>query len=113
MIVDDFIPTVIVGGRQTPLFVNVAGRKKDIVNIWPLLLLKAYAKVYSSYECLEDGTVFDFMNELTGASVEKLYINESSIEKLGKYYNSTDYMIVLGKKVDNEMRYFPSDNGRD
>lgn len=75
MIVDDYIPTTRVGNQQIPFFINVAGGKKDIVNIWPFLLLKAYAKAYSSYEALESGNIFDFMNELTGASVERLVIS--------------------------------------
>ena len=112
MIVDDYVPTVGIGKNQVPLFVDVEGRRKDVVNIWPLLVLKAYAKVYGGYESLEEGNVADFMNELTGASVERLVLTEENLGTLGEYYNNTDYLVILGKKEANTMHYSPSDNGK-
>lgn len=48
VVVDDFIPTVTINGKQVPLFLDISPNK-PFVNIWPFLLQKAYAKLYSSY----------------------------------------------------------------
>lgn len=50
---DDYIPTITIGKNQVPLFIDIVGKRRDKINIWPFLLLKAYAKVYTSYEALE------------------------------------------------------------
>ena len=74
VMVDDFVPTVTVNKKQEPLFLKVVPNKVYL-NIWPFLVQKAYAKVYGSYEALLNGNLLDFMNELTGASVEILPLN--------------------------------------
>lgn len=48
ILIDDFIPTIKVGNSQEPAFLKVIP-KNNTINIWPFLVQKAYAKIYSSY----------------------------------------------------------------
>ena len=53
MIIDDYIPAVKVKNKYEPLFMGVSMPEKSrSLEIWPYLLIKAYAKYYSTYESL-------------------------------------------------------------
>ena len=44
------------------------------IELWVLLLEKAFAKIYGSYQMLEGGFTKDSLNDLTGAPVEEIEI---------------------------------------
>jgi hypothetical protein len=74
VIIDDFIPVIKEGDKDewTPAFVNISPSSKSSyrtrpLEIWPLLLEKAYASYYSTYEAMKYGKVDDFLEELTGS----------------------------------------------
>lgn len=70
IIIDDYFPCF--KKNKQPSF----GRSESN-EIWVLLVEKAYAKVYGSFENIEGGCIETALNELTGAPVEnKVIVNE-------------------------------------
>lgn len=63
IVIDDYIP---VKGNQ-PAFSRAHGPE-----LWVLLLEKAYAKIYGSYEIIEGGNPAIALSDLTGAPYENL-----------------------------------------
>ena len=69
VIIDDNIPVIEVKDSKKeqyqPAFISseVKGlqNRSDPIEIWPFLLEKALAKQYSSYEALQNGNIFDFL----------------------------------------------------
>lgn len=65
IIIDDFIPVVVSNKKNDtnniikPAFLNVES-DSDIVEIWPFLVQKAFAKYYSTYDSLVKGNTLDF-----------------------------------------------------
>ena len=55
--------------RPAFLDVKTAG---NVVELWPFLLQKAYAKYYSTYDSLANGNTLDFLEEITGTLAEKM-----------------------------------------
>ncbi len=98
VLVDDTIPVLVRNRKYYPLFLNVAERQKNKVEIWPFLLQKAYAKTYSSYESLLNENSLDFLNEITGCSVERLLINKVSVAQLERHFNNRNNLFVLNKQ---------------
>lgn len=52
VIVDDHIPVKNVGRSYIPVFLNIKPTKSNYYELWPFLLQKALAKLYSAYEAL-------------------------------------------------------------
>jgi hypothetical protein len=65
VIVDDYLPTM---NQQDFSFVKSPSRAE----MWPMLLEKAYAKKYGSYEMIEAGLVDSALAELTNGIPETL-----------------------------------------
>lgn len=66
VIVDDYIPIQEQNKMYYPLFLSVEpncenSKGQNIIEIWPFLVQKAYAKVYSTYESLLNGNIEDFI----------------------------------------------------
>ena len=69
IIIDDFIPVVVneklsKTERYLPHNVKTAfldTKYDDVVELWPFLLQKAYAKYYSTYDSLANGNTLDFI----------------------------------------------------
>ena len=76
VIIDDFIPVVVKDRKASPLFLSTQKKSKNGMEVWPHLLQKALAKVYSTYEALQTGNLEDFLNELSGSVVERLEIRK-------------------------------------
>ena len=51
-------------------------KSPEVVDIWPFLIEKAFAKIYSSYEALQNGNIFDFIEELTNKPYEFISLEE-------------------------------------
>ena len=49
--------------------------KSRSLEIWPFLLMKAYAKYYSTYESLLMASEIDFLQELTGCPILSIPVN--------------------------------------
>ncbi len=70
VVIDDYIPVIVnkrLGTSERylpenvhPAFLGVSG-KGNIIEIWPFLLQKAYAKYYSTYDTLANGNSYDFL----------------------------------------------------
>ena len=71
LIVDDFVPVVVsnqkgeVGKIIKPAFLDV-NPEGSVVEMWPFLIQKAFAKYYSTYDSLIKGNTLDFLEEVTG-----------------------------------------------
>jgi hypothetical protein len=68
IILDDFAPVrskLSEGMKEVPVFID-AKTGNGCIEIWPFLLLKAFANYYSTYEMMNTGNLIDFLNELTG-----------------------------------------------
>lgn len=65
--IDDYFP--LHGGK--PIFSRNSGAE-----LWVMLLEKAYAKVFKSYQVIESGLTGIALNTLTGAPFE--YLNKDS-----------------------------------
>ena len=55
-----------------PAFLDVTSRKDGVVEIWPFLLQKAFAKYYSTYDSLANGNTIDFLEEVTAEFSETI-----------------------------------------
>lgn len=62
VIVDDFIPVKQIGSNFIPIFLNVESTNSHPVAIWPFLLQKAMAKIFTNYECLFNDSLGNIMN---------------------------------------------------
>ena len=70
IILDDFVPfkpkRVEDKTKEVPAFIHVKANPEFSLELWPLLLLKAFANYYSAYEMIASGNLIDFLSELTG-----------------------------------------------
>ena len=57
VIVDDYIPVYISPDNKNEeiAYLSIKSHSQTQVDIWPLILQKAYAKFYSTYDCLDKG----------------------------------------------------------
>lgn len=62
VLVDDFIPVYQIGSNFVPVFLNIQSENSDFVTIWPFLLQKAMAKIFTNYECLFNDSLGNIMN---------------------------------------------------
>ena len=69
IIVDDYFPCY--NSFNGPAFTKGNGNE-----IWVLILEKAYAKLYKSYERIEEGNSKEALHELTGAPTKIVYTND-------------------------------------
>jgi hypothetical protein len=65
------------------LFTSVNSQDKD-VEIWPLILEKAYASVVGSYQKLHNCDLMGYLVEMMGLPVTKLKISTSKDSKIEK-----------------------------
>jgi hypothetical protein len=69
------------GRTWNPVFVGVdPGKLGRPVEIWPMLLQKALAKMYSTYESLFHESVENLMQELTGVLLQRIQFNRDPNE---------------------------------
>ena len=70
-VVDDFIP---VKGGNTSLYMRQSASNE----FWAVLLEKAYAKLYGSYQQIDGGLTSDSMEDFTGG-LSELYDNKVNL----------------------------------
>jgi len=68
VVMDDFIPVY----KDKPAFSNTKG-----VELWVVLLEKAWAKVHGSYERIEAGQAHLTMRDLTGAPAYEYFVENT------------------------------------
>jgi hypothetical protein len=104
VIVDDYIPVIInkrlppaermLPQNVLPAFLSVHSQHNQL-DIWPFLLQKAYAKYYSTYDSLANGSIYDFVEEIAGVFLEQMPTT-CGIDKIRKVARNED-AIVLGE----------------
>lgn len=94
VVVDDFVPVY----KDKPAFSNTKG-----VELWVVLLEKAWAKVHGSYERIEAGQAHLTMRDLTGAPAYEYFIeNTPGMFDLILAADKKDYIITSGCNADSE-----------
>lgn len=92
IVVDDFFPIEIHGNACEFAFTRT---RED--EIWPLILEKAYAKAYGSYDLISGGDVMHTLRDFTGAPYEILENISGDSEELWKQLTSSmqkNYIVV-------------------
>jgi Ca2+-binding EF-hand superfamily protein len=72
MIIDDVVPC---NALQQPLF----ARSADPCEIWPMLIEKAYAKLYGCFEVLNSGSTEAALADLLGGTVETTKLHAKAV----------------------------------
>ena len=72
IVVDDCIPCF--NKYRGPAFTRSQNH-----DIWVLILEKAWAKIYGSYERIESGTTRECLRDLTGAPTKTLFMDDKRI----------------------------------
>ena len=76
VVVDDYIPcTETKSGMWTPCFAQTQPDRRNRLALWPLIFLKAWAKLHGSYEATAGGHVDDALNYLTGGLCTPINLN--------------------------------------
>jgi hypothetical protein len=83
VLIDDFFPIEIHGNACAFAFTRT---KED--EIWPMILEKAYAKAYGSYDMIGAGDIMHTLRDLTGAPYEILENISGDAEELWKQLTS-------------------------
>lgn len=68
IILDEYIPVREEGEKIVPAFLNIHADISETIEMWPHLLIKAFAHYYSAYELLRFGNTVDFLTEIVGLS---------------------------------------------
>lgn len=98
IIIDDFFPVVKKENSWSFIFSRSNGPE-----LWVLLLEKAYAKVYGSYQKIENGLCSEALRDLTGASTIK--ISDFSEEKAWDFMTKAkekNFLIVAASEFENQ-----------
>ena len=67
VILDDSIPCWTEGKRgYKPAFLEIMDYDKGSYDIWPLLIIKALAKIYTTYQSIVNGCFYHTLRDLTG-----------------------------------------------
>ena len=78
VVVDDFIPCLTGKTKSSvPAFT-----KSKPNELWVILLEKAYAKIYGSYEKINNGITGTIIHDLTGAPYENFDVTRKAADKL-------------------------------
>jgi len=100
VIIDDYFP---VGRDGNWLFAQSDSENKNTtLEMWPMIIEKAYAKLYKSYERIEGGKVHIALAELTGGIPQYIKITDSIQDNLDEFweklynYHDNDYMLGAG-----------------
>ena len=76
VIVDDVLPC---NALRQPLF----ARSSDSCEIWPMLLEKAYAKLFGCFEVLNAGSTEAALADLLGGTVEMTKLHSKAVSARG------------------------------
>lgn len=73
IILDDFLPCWELKKGVKPGFLELMEYEKNKIDIWPLLIVKALAKIYNTYQSIVVGNFADTLRDLTGLSLFLYY----------------------------------------
>jgi len=76
IILDDFLPCSIdaKGKSYRPSFLEVGEYEKNTTDIWPFLIMKALAKIYTTYQSIvTNGCFYHTLRDLTGFVRKKIF----------------------------------------
>ena len=76
--------------KETPAFINIKASTEGSFEIWPLLLLKAFANYYSAYEMIVTGNVIDFLNEVSGLVPLESAVKKKTEKEMSKLKNQLE-----------------------
>ena len=62
-------------------FVRLTTNESGVREIWPLLIEKAYAKLYGSYSAIEGGLVEKALEALTNGSPQNIKLRDKEVEE--------------------------------
>ena len=84
VIIDDYVPVCVGkdGKTEETAYLKITSSSNTQVQIWPLLIQKAYAKYYSTFEALEKTNEKDFIEEITGCPAERVEACEKNMRKI-------------------------------
>ena len=75
LIIDDFVPVLDENSRVRPLFTSLKEHNGDQLELWPLLLEKAYATVMGSYEEVHSHSLAHYFVHTMGLPLHKLSLS--------------------------------------
>lgn len=106
LIIDDYFP---VGRDNNWLFAQSdMERNERVLEMWPMILEKAYAKLYKSYERIGGGKVHIALAELTGGIPQYIKITDSIQDNIEEFwerlYNYHDSGYMLGAGTPENVR---------
>ena len=71
-VIDDYFPCI--SKERGPAFTKSAGNE-----IWVLILEKAWAKIYGSFERIEAGITRECLHDLTGAPTRVIFMDDTTL----------------------------------
>jgi hypothetical protein len=75
--IDDYFPTI--NGKSA--FVSVDADPRDgVKQIWPLILEKAYAKLFNGYTKIEEGTVEEALSDIGNGFPMKIELTDPKVK---------------------------------
>ncbi|KAL4504471.1 hypothetical protein ABPG72_009917 [Tetrahymena utriculariae] len=82
--VDDQLPCVrkSKATKTEPSFLDLRPISLQSHDVWPHLLMKAYAKYLGAYELLMQGNVEETLRDFTGAPIEKIEANDDKLQQI-------------------------------
>ena len=100
VIVDDYIPVCVGADGKTEecAFLKLINSSPTQVQIWPLILQKAYSKFYSTYESLDKGNEVDFLQQLTGCPIEEVSVCPENMQKIQEQLQNFDSILFAKNK---------------
>ena len=63
-------------------YVHVSINKQGVKEIWPMILEKAYAKLYGSYQNIDAGIIQDAMADMTNGTPSSYSFEEEECKKM-------------------------------
>lgn len=62
-------------------FVNICRDKEDMRSIWPMILEKAYAKLFGSYDSIVGGLVSNALADLTNGIPQRISLEDPDVRE--------------------------------
>ena len=78
--VDDYFPT---NRNKSYNFVKCSGsNQNNIKEVWPIILEKAYAKLYGSFKFIEGGHIDEALSDITNGAPMSLAFDQADVKKM-------------------------------
>ena len=96
IIIDDFIPIVEETNRVRPLFTSLREHSGDALELWPLLLEKAYASILGSYEEVHNHNITHYFVQMMGLPLHKVSLSNDKKGWQEELKNAGSDSIIFG-----------------